>query len=135
MKTTLTLRPMLFVCCSILISQFAFAQDRDGWQPDGSFGIGTNRPNKLLQIHNSSTEDNNILVSGRAASIWFTEFSKLPRGNESSFGRIGLATRSAAFLLTAQSGDFIIHNVTRNGNILFGTGLDDANTNGVESKL
>lgn len=132
MKRTLTLRPMLLGLCSVLISQFAFAQDRDGWQADGSFGVGTSRPNKLFQVHNSRTEDNNILVSGRAASIWFTELPTLSKNYDYPFGRIGLATRAAAFLLTAQSGDFVIHNVTTGGNILFGTGIDDAHTNGVE---
>lgn len=96
------------------------------------FGIGTSRPDKLLQVHNNSIEDNNILASGHAASIWFTALSTLSESKNSAFGRIGLATRSAAFLLTAQSGDFVIHSVTRNGNILFGTGLDEAGTNGVE---
>ncbi|WP_147319909.1 hypothetical protein [Chitinophaga silvisoli] len=132
MKKTLSLRPMLLTVCSILIGQFVFAQDREGWQADGSFGVGTSSPKKLFQVHNNRTEDNNILVSGRSASIWFTELPTLPKNYSYPFGRIGLASRTAAFLLTAQSGDFVIHNVTTGGNILFGTGMDDAGTNGVE---
>ena len=132
MKNIPTLRPMLLIVCSVLTGQFVFAQDRDSWQADSSFGIGTSKPSKLFQVHNSRTEDNNIIVSGRSASIWFTELPALSKNYSYPFGRIGLASRTAAFLLTAQSGDFVIHNVTTGGNILFGTGLDDAGTNGVE---
>lgn len=103
---------------------------------NGNVGIGISQPGKLLQVHNSKTdsEDNNIMVSGAAPSLYFSKTAVQPNATpyNSPYARIGLSTRATTFATTSQPGDFVIHTIAQGASILFALGVDAAGTNGVE---
>lgn len=101
---------------------------------NGNVGIGLAQPGKLLQVHNSSnSEDNNIMLSGSAPSMYFNQSATQPTAPYTTpYARLGLSTRIGTFANTSQPGDFVIHSIGQGANILFAFGVDQAGTNGVE---
>lgn len=103
---------------------------------NGNIGIGTIQPGKLLQVHNGKqdSEDNNIMVSGAAPSLYFSQTATQPNSTpyNTPYARIGLSTRPTTFATTSQPGDFVIHSIAHGTNILFALGVDAAGNNGVE---
>lgn len=102
----------------------------------GNTGFGVSAPVKLFHIHNAnaSTEDNNLLVSGRSPSIWFSQNPAIPASGQIStpFARFGLASRVGAFVSTSAIGDFVLQALTSGSSLILGTGIDSAGNNGVE---
>lgn len=103
---------------------------------NGRIGVGLSAPVKLLHVHNSNanTEDNNVFLSGRAPSIYFSLNPTQPvtKPYTSPYGRIALSTRTGTFLETSQPGDFVVHAITQGGSLLFGVGTNAIGDNGVE---
>lgn len=102
---------------------------------NGYVGIGVSQAARMLHVHNASTADNNALFSGRAPSTYFSLSPTLP-GSQPSYpspiARIGLATGLADFVTSGQAGDFVIHNITSGGSLIFGVGVDPTGSNGLE---
>lgn len=85
----------------------------------GNVGIGLSAPFKQLQIANNGSADNNLALTGSAPSILFSQQNAAPLTN---WAKIGLATSSAHFTPTSNSGDLVLQTLTTGGNILFTTG-------------
>lgn len=101
----------------------------------GNTGFGISTPVRLFHIHNANTssEDNNLLVSGRSPSIWFSQNPSVPSGQVATpFARFGLASRAGAFVATAATGDFVLQALTTNSSLILGTGVDSLGINGLE---
>jgi type II secretory pathway pseudopilin PulG len=103
---------------------------------NGNVGIGLTQPGKMLQVHNGKqdSEDNNIMLSGAAPSMYFSQTAVQPNATpyNSPYARIGLSTRPTTFATTSQPGDFVIHSIAQGASILFALGVDAAGNNGVE---
>lgn len=102
---------------------------------NGNVGIGIAQPGKMLQVHNGKqdSEDNNIMLSGAAPSLYFSQNAVQPSSPYNTpYARIGLSTRPTTFATTSQPGDFVIHTIAKSANILFALGVDAVGNNGVE---
>jgi len=99
---------------------------------NGNLGIGLSSPIRPLQVDNKGVEDNNAAITGSSPSMYFSSTATLPSPPYTTpIARIGLATRTSAFLNSSSAGDFILHAFANGSNLLFGTGVDGAN-NGIE---
>src|ERR1700730_16011524 len=106
--------PFIAVLCSFLLTNQAVAQGIAGTlnsttsqlntESSGNVGIGTDNPQALLHIHNS-TIDNNLFLTGSSPSLRIFQGDWVTSGLR---GRIGLATQFSHFVTTSSPGDFII---------------------------
>lgn len=99
---------------------------------NGYIGVGTIAPVRRLHVHNSTGEDNNIIVSGNSPSVYFMQTETYPPYPYNiPISKVGLATRSGAYVETAQAGDMIALAASPNASVIIGTGVSASN-NGIE---
>lgn len=123
MKRSITLfKAALFVAGSFFLQTAQAQWSTNGstvYYNNGNVGIGTANPIRQLHIVNrTGNVDNNLGLTGPAASILFSSDTILPLSN---WAKIGLATAAGHFSPTSHSGDFVIQSLTTGGNILFTT--------------
>ncbi len=83
----------------------------------GFMGIGISTPQSPLHVF-SNTPDTHLNISGTDPSVRFFQGSV---SSAVTFGRIGYAAASGAFVSSSKAGDFIVQNLDTASSLIFGT--------------